>query len=216
MSILRAFTLLLLVLAAMTALPAQEISLDTKFTFSAPPEVEIKLRKSSKSSKVRGVLTSLSKLEAVVANEKGEQRVSFDRIESLKTALVEFTGDDDYLEIGKKVRAAYSSVEISGMAQSPEAAGAHRAPATSPEANAVKPVAMPEPPMKPSLGQGGFGGIKNVASRRRSKVARRRKRLPAKQKCPAGKPLAPARTCHSMPPRSTFAITAKRRSPVLT
>jgi len=163
MSILRAFTLLMLVLGAMTALPAQEISLDTKITFSAPPEVEIKLRKSSKSSKVRGVLTSLSKLEAVVANEKGEQRVSFDRIESLKTALVEFTGDDDYLEIGKKVRAAYSSVEISGMAQSPEAAGAHRAPATSPEANAVKPVAKPEPPMKPSLGQGGFGGIKNVA-----------------------------------------------------
>lgn len=162
MSILRAFTLFLLVLGAMTALPAQEISLDTKFTFSAPPEVEVKLRKSARSSKIRGVLTSLSKLEAVVSNEKGEQRISFDRIESLKTALVDFTGDDDYLEIGRKISAAYSSVEISGMGQAPEAAGAHRAPATTPEANSVKPVTKPESPMKPSLGQGGFGGIKNV------------------------------------------------------
>ena len=166
MSILRAFILLLLMLGAMTSLPAQEISLDTKFTFSAPPEVEIKLRKSSKSPKVRGVLTSLSKLEAVVTNEKEEQRVSFVRIESLKTALVEFTGDDDYLDIGKKVRAAYSSVEISGMAPAPEAAGAHTAPATSPEANSAKPVAKPESAVKPSLGHGGFGGIKNVAKQK--------------------------------------------------
>lgn len=161
MSILRAFTLLLLVLGAMTSLPAQELSLDTKFTFTAPPEVEIKLRKSSKSAKVRGVLTSLSKLEAVVSNEKGEQRVSFDRIDSLKTALIEFTGDDDYLEIGKKVSAAYSSVEISGAANPSTAAAAHGAPAISPEA--IKSGMKPEQSPKNSLGQGGFGGFKNVA-----------------------------------------------------
>ena len=163
MSILRAFTLFLLVLGVMTPLPAQELSLDTKFTFTAPPEVEIKLRKSSKTAKVRGVLTSLSKLEAVVSNEKGEQRVSFDRIDTLKTALVEFTGDDDYLEIGKKVSAAYSSVEISGAANPSTAAAAHGAPAISPEANPIKPGMKTEQSPKNSLGTGGFGGFKNVA-----------------------------------------------------
>lgn len=162
MSILRAFTLLLLVLGAMTSLPAQELSLDTKFTFTAPPEVEIKLRKSSKTAKVRGVLTSLSKLEAVVSNEKGEQRVSFDRIDTLKTALVEFTGDDDYLEIGKKVRMAYSSVEISGSTNPVTAAAGHGAPSISPDSNPIKPDMKPEQSPKNSLGQGGFGGIKNV------------------------------------------------------
>lgn len=163
MSILRAFTLFLLVLGVMTPLPAQELSLDTKFTFTAPPEVEIKLRKSSKTAKVRGVLTSLSKLEAVVSNEKGEQRVSFDRIDTLKTALVEFTGDDDYLEIGKKVSAAYSSVEISGAANPSTAAAAHGAPVISPEANPIKPGMKTEQSPKNSLGTGGFGGFKNVA-----------------------------------------------------
>jgi hypothetical protein len=167
MSILRAITLILLVAVICGPLGAQEITDDTKFIFPAPPEVTIKLRKSSKTS-ARGKLVSLSKTEAVIKNDRGEQRVAFDRIDSLDSALLKFDGDEPYGEIGSRVKAAFSSVEIV-VGANPVPADAHLAasrPAPS-DTGTKKPTTVPrnqdpEQMAKIGLRPGGFGGLDNI------------------------------------------------------
>lgn len=160
MSILRAFTLILLILAGQVPLRAQELTDDAKLTFPVPPVVIIKLKKSSKTS-VKGTLTSLTKLEAVIENEKGIQHVSFDRIDSLKTPLVEFDGEDAYQDICQKVKAAYR-VKISSASDpaAEDQPGTGSSLPGSAEAMRAAPT-KPEVP-KSALGQGGFGGINNI------------------------------------------------------
>lgn len=155
-----------IVLAVLLSCPCGAQDGDGKFVFPTQPDVVIRLKKSSKPIPIRGRLESLSKLEAVVIDDRGERkRVSFDRIDSLKTANLEFKGSDDFSEISQKVVSAYSSVQaVSGATSAePHLSG----PALPGSAEESQRKANTTPPKndqiaKNGLGQGGFGGIGNI------------------------------------------------------
>lgn len=165
-----------------------------KFLFPTRPEVSVKLTNASNGKPVRGKLISLTAVEAVIDTgtlsrrdrERGEvgQRVSVDRMESLRSTdgRFQFTPEEDFQVVARRIVAAYSSVKIEGEVDpggsgldidspNPALLGSPSRPGSAALPGMVKPgskdaeLATKPKSTKPKpagMGNGGFGGIKNL------------------------------------------------------
>lgn len=156
------------------AAQAPAIPENPRYVFPTTPEVVVKLVQPNTQRSIRGKLISLTALEVIVdtgklsaeARARGEigQRISFDRIESLHSSdgRFRFTPEENFKTVSQRIVAAYTSVTVEGSSATPDAAGniSNPDPATVGHMPTV-PVPMRKPPVN-GLGQGGFGGIKNL------------------------------------------------------
>ncbi len=155
---------------------AQEVAAAsrTRYVFPTTPEVVVKMEKSNNLKYVRGKLLSLTASEIVVDTGKSSardrelgdvgQRIGFERIESIRTTdgRLEFRTEEDFQEVAQRISASYTSVTTEVDLAPPESSGASGPPNAVPE---VPPVTETPPVRKPplnGLGNGGFGGIKNL------------------------------------------------------
>lgn len=142
-----------------------------RFEFPTTPEVVVKLKNPVNQKFVRGKLLSLTAQEVVIDTGKmrdpGEvgHRIAVDRIESVRSAdgRFQYTPDEDFKVVSERIVASYASatVEEDKAPSSPSQVGANPVPAAvtppSPQTTTA-----PKKPVVNGLGQGGFGGIKNL------------------------------------------------------
>ena len=146
----------------------------TRYVFPTTPEVVVKMEKTSNLKYVRGKLLSLTASEIVVDTGKSSprdrelgdvgQRIGFKRIESIRTTdgRLEFRADEDFQEVSKRIRASYSSVTTEVDSVPPETSSASGTPAAVSEVPTVTETPPARKPAVNGLGNGGFGGIKNL------------------------------------------------------
>lgn len=146
----------------------------TRYVFPTTPEVVVKMEKSNNLKYVRGKLLSLTASEIVVDNGKSSardrelgdigQRIGFERIESIRTTdgRLEFRTDEDFQEVSKRISASYSSVTTEVDVTPSETSGASGPPSAVPEVPSVTETPPARKPTLNGLGNGGFGGIKNL------------------------------------------------------
>ena len=150
-----------------------------RFVFPTTPEVVVKLVPNSTTRSIRGKLKSLTALEVVVdvgktprpGQSDAGQRIGFDRIESLRSSdgRLEFTPDEDFQAISQRIVVAYASVTIESAAATPGTASGNPSPTESAH-TAEGPSPTKKPPVN-GLGQGGFGGLKNLSKPKKSDPA---------------------------------------------
>ena len=155
---------------------AQEVAAAsrTRYVFPTTPEVVVKMEKSNNLKYVRGKLLSLTASEIVVDTGKSSprdrelgdvgQRIGFERIESIRTTdgRLEFRSDEDFQQVSQRISASYSSVTTEVDSVPPETSGASETPAVIAEVPPVTETPLPRKPKANGLGNGGFGGIKNL------------------------------------------------------
>ncbi len=153
---------------------AQEIAIPSRarYVFPTTPEVVVKMEKSNNLKYVRGKLLSLTASEIVVDTGKSSardrelgdvgQRIGFERIESIRTTdgRLEFRSDEDFLEVSQRISASYSSVTTE--VDSGPAEASRETPAPVEQAPSVAETPPPRKPPVNGLGNGGFGGLKNL------------------------------------------------------
>ena len=147
---------------------APAIPENPRFVFPTTPEVVVKLAQPSTTRSIRGKLLSLTAFEVVIdtgkTSPRGEpgQRIAFERIESLRSSdgRFEFTPDEDFQAASLRIVSTFSSVTIESASPATETPSGDPSPARAAH-TAAGPI-MPKKPPVNGLGQGGFGGIKNL------------------------------------------------------
>lgn len=159
---------------------AQEVAAPsrTRYLFPTTPEVVVKMEKSNNLKYVRGKLLSLTDSEIVVDTGKSSprdrelgdvgQRIGFERIESIRTTdgRLEFRVDEDFQEVSKRLIASYSSVTTEVDTALPKTSPGTPAAVLEAPAVAEKPSTR-KPPVN-GLGNGGFGGLRNLPKPKQS------------------------------------------------
>lgn len=142
-----------------------------RFVFPTTPEAVVKLKNPVNQKFIRGKLLSLTAQEVVIDTGKmrdpGEvgHRIAVDRIESVRSAdgRFQYTPEEDFKVISERIVASYSSATIEEDKALPRSSPAESKPVpaavtpTPPESTT-----SPKKPVVNGLGQGGFGGIKNL------------------------------------------------------
>ncbi len=153
---------------------SQEVALPsrTRFVFPTTPEVVVKMEKTGNLKYIRGKLLSLTASEIVVDTGKSSardrelgdvgQRIGFERIESIRTTdgRLEFRTEEVFQEVAQRISASYSSVTTEVDSVPMETSSGP--PSAIPEIPEVPETPPPRKPPVNGLGNGGFGGIKNI------------------------------------------------------